>query len=107
FVSVNVSMINHRVVKAVVNPLDDGTFPYDVMVWQRRPGMPWGIGVARQIRTAQRELNAGNRNMMDNAALSAGPQVVIDTGVIFPLDGNWELTPRKVWGKVDGATQDD
>lgn len=102
YVNAMVTMVNHRVIRAALSPLDDGTFPYDVMVWQKRPGMPWGIGVARQIRAAQRMLLAASRNLMDNAAISAGPQVVVNSNAIEPIDGVWEIRPRKVWRAKEG-----
>jgi hypothetical protein len=89
-------MINDRLVKAVLSPLESGEFPYDVLAWQRRPGMPWGVGISRQIRTVQRMLNGAVRAMMDNSGLSASPQVVIGNG-ITPVDGSWSLRPGKVW----------
>lgn len=92
-----VTMVNDRVIKGALNPFDTGEFPYHLFPWQRRPDMPWGMGVARQVRTPQRMLNAATRNMMDNAGLSAGPQVVLKRGVIEPADGNWSLSPRKLW----------
>lgn len=107
YVSAIVTMVNHRVIRASLSPLDDGTFPYDLMVWQRRPGMPWGIGVARQIRAAQRMLLAASRNLMDNAGLSAGPQIVINSAIIEPVDGRWELRPRKLWRVKEGVDPDE
>lgn len=98
-----VTMINDVVVKAALNPLDSGEFPYDLFAWQRRAGVPWGMGVARQINTPQRMLNAATRNMMDNAAFTAGPQLIIRKGVVEPADGQWSITPRKIWWVVDGA----
>jgi len=92
-----VTMVNDHVIKAALNVLDSGEFPYDVMVWQRRPGKWFGKGVARQIRTAQRMLNAATRNMFDNAGLSAGPILVIREGILQPADDSWELTPRKIF----------
>ena len=92
-----ITMVNDRVIKGALNPFDTGDFPYHVFPWQRRPDMPWGMGVARQVRTPQRMLNAGTRNMMDNAGLSAGPQVVLRRGAVEPADGQWSLTPRKIW----------
>lgn len=89
-------MINDRLVKAVLSPQEDGQFPYDVLAWQRRPGMPWGVGIARQIRTVQRMLNGATRAMMDNSGLSAAPQVIIGNGV-SPQDGSYVLRPGKVW----------
>lgn len=89
-------MINDRLVKVVLSPQESGEFPYDVLAWQRRPGMPWGLGIARQIRTTQRMLNGAARAMMDNAGLSSAPQVVIGNG-ITPQNGSWNLTPGKTW----------
>ncbi|WP_286999661.1 MULTISPECIES: portal protein [Comamonas] len=95
-------MINDRLVKAVLSPLESGEFPYDVLAWQRRPGMPWGIGVSRQIRTVQRMLVASTRAMMDNSGLSAAPQVVISNG-ITPVDGVYTLRPGKLWRAEAGS----
>lgn len=104
-VSVNciLTMVNDCVIKGALNPLDTGEFPYDFMPWQRREGMPWGTGVAMQINTPQRMLTAATRNLMDNAGLSAGPQIVMRRNAITPADGQWAMTPRKFWWVNDGA----
>lgn len=102
-VPATVMMINDRVVKAAVNPLDSGAFPYDVMNWQERDGYWAGIGVSRQIRTPQRMLNAAVRNIMDNAGLMSGPQIVMKRGIIEPADGVWQITPRKLWYMLEDA----
>ncbi len=99
-------LVNDRLVKCVLNPLENGQFPYDVLAWQRRPGMPWGVGISRQIRTVQRMLNGATRAMMDNGGLSAAPQVVIGNGVT-PADGRWTLSPGKVWRAEATASVND
>lgn len=96
-IPVIVTLINDHIVKCTMSPIESGEFPFDIIPWQSRRDMPWGIGVCRQINTAQRMLNAAARNMMDNAGLSAGPQIVIRKGVVTPADGKWEITPRKYW----------
>lgn len=96
-VPVVVTMINDTPVKAHLNPMNDGRFPYDFMCWQRVAGSPFGIGIARQIRSCQSILNSHVRAMMENAGLSTGPQIVIARGSVIPADGSWEITPRKVW----------
>ena len=89
-------VINDQIVKLTLSPQEGGEFPYDVLAWQRRPGMPWGMGISRQIRTVQRMLNGAVRAMMDNSGLSASPQVVIGNGVT-PVDGDWTMRPGKTW----------
>ena len=102
-----VTMVNGRVIRAALNPLDSGDFPYDVMPWQRKSGLPWGNGVARQGRTPQRITTAAVRNLMDNGGISAGPQIVIKQGMITPADGQMVLTPRKIWWVGEDADIDD
>lgn len=90
-----ISLVNDRVIKAALNPLDSGEFPYDVIPYQRRSGTWAGIGVSRQVRTPQGMINAGTRNMMDNAAISGGPIYAIDRQMLEPITGGWDITPRK------------
>jgi hypothetical protein len=87
-----VTMVNDRIIKGARNPLDSGDFPYDFLPWKRRKGMPWGIGVSRQGRTAQRTYTAAYRNLMDNAGASARPHK-ISSGVLMQVDGDpWSWT---------------
>lgn len=92
-----VTMINDRIIKASISILDSGEFPYDVMVWQRRAGTWTGKSVSRQVRTPQKMINAASRNLLDNAGVSAGPQIILRRGVIYPADGQWSITPMKIW----------
>lgn len=97
YVDALVVLVNDVVIKAAQNPLDSGEFPYDVMPWRKRADHWAGIGISRQVRAPQRIVNSAVRNMMDNAGLTAGPQVAVRNNVVTPADGVWELTPRKVW----------
>lgn len=106
-VPVVITIINDTPVKAHLMPIGDGRFPYDFMCWQKVAGSPFGIGIARQIRSCQAILNSHVRAMMENAGLASGPQITIARGSITPADGSWEITPRKVWFlKADGDIQD-
>lgn len=102
-----VTMVNNRVIKVALSPLDSGEFPYDVMCWSAQTDHWAGVGIARQMRTCQKGANAAVRNLMDNAGLSAGPQVIVDRSKVMPANGKWELTPRKVWWTKDGADAGD
>lgn len=95
-IDVMLTMINDCIVRASFNPLESGEFPYDVIPWKRRPNMPWGMGVARQVRTAQRIVVGASRHLMDNAGLAGGPQIILGKG-LRPADGKREITPLKLW----------
>lgn len=101
-----VVMVNNKIIKATMQPLDSGEFPYDVMVWQRRSGHWAGVGVARQMRTEQDGVNAATRNMMDNAGVSGSPILIINRGMIEPASGVWSIK-EKVYYTVNGAEVDD
>ena len=98
-----VTMVNDRVIKVTLSPLDSGEFPYDVMVWQAKNNHWTGVGIARQMRECQKGANAAVRNLMDNAGLSAGPQIIVDRSKIIPANGVWEITPRKIWYRLSEA----
>jgi hypothetical protein len=96
-IDVHLTMVNNRVIKAILNPLETSEFPYDLMVWQLRKGSPFGCGVARHIRTPQRIVIGGARAMMDNAGRAAGPQTIFDPEIIQPSNGRFEIVPFKTW----------
>jgi hypothetical protein len=106
-VDICVTMVNNRVIKAVPNHLDTGEFPYDYMVWKRRVDSPFGIGVSRQIRDAQRMVKASVRNLMDNAGMAGGPMWIFLSGLVEPIDGVYEIKPWKGWRATEDADMDD
>lgn len=97
-----ITMVNDNVIRAALNPFDTGEFPYDLIPWKRRPCMPWGMSLARQLRTPQRIVVGATRRMMDNLGLAAGPQLVVSRGVT-PENGIWEIKPLKIWEQDDDA----
>lgn len=100
-VPVTLTLINDRVVRVSMNPLDDGDLPYDVMVWQRRQDHWAGIGIARKARTPQRMIIAANRAMMDNAGNSSGPQWFFRQKMVEPMGQGWRIVPNGMWKVTD------
>lgn len=92
-----VTLINHSVVRAAINPLDSGNFPYHAMPWQRRAKSWAGVGVAEQMRAPQKIVNAALRALLNNAGKSAGSQMVINGAAVRPADESWSITPDKIW----------
>lgn len=98
-----VTMINDHVVKVAFNPLESGRFGYHAVPWQRRTGHWAGIGIAEQVTTPQRMVNAATRALLNNAGKSAGSQIVVNRDGIEPADGNWAITPDKIWYLMSDA----
>jgi len=96
-----VVMINDTVVKAFPNPLEGGDLPYDFFVWEKVADSVWGYGIPYLMRAQQKVLNAAWRQMMDNAGVSSGPQIVVKPNTIQPADKQWQLSARKIWYATD------
>lgn len=92
-INVLITTVNDRIIKAVPSPIPDGSFPYDYMPWERRKGMPWGKGVSRKGRTAQRQLVAASRNLMDNAG-AAGKPIKVSTSDVQQDGDPWTYKAR-------------
>jgi len=97
-----VTMVNDIPIRASLNPLDTGEYPYDIWCWEKREDSPWGRGISRIMRTAQRVTTAALRNLMDNAALSGGVQIGIKKGSVKPMGGgDWKLSSVGFWEMTD------
>lgn len=87
-----------KLLKFGPHPLDSCESLYSVVPFERDETSMFGFGVPYLMRDSQAALNAAWRMMMDNGALSVGPQIVIDQDAITPTDGeDWTLKPLKVW----------
>lgn len=98
-----VEMINDTVVRAYLNPLEDGSIPYDFFPWEKVTSTPRGYGIPYLMKSQQSVTNAAWRMLMDNMGVTSGPQIVVKRGAVTPADGQWTLTPRKFWYLTDDS----
>lgn len=108
-ISACVVVINDTVVKAYPNPIETGELPYDFFPWELVSDSPRGYGVPYLMRAPQKVINAAWRMMLDNAAVCAGPQIIMRKGKVEPEDGTYTLYARKVWqytGEDSGSLND-
>jgi len=89
-----------RALSFSLHPLDSGEPIYSVFTIRPDVASPFGFGIPSIMSDTQSILNAAYRMMMDNSALSTGPQIVVDKSQIEPQDGKWNLTPRKIWNWI-------
>lgn len=90
-------MVNDTVIKMYLNPDPGGEYPYDVFNWRRDEDTVWGYGIPDMMKSQQAVVRNAWRMVMDSAALSAGPQIIIKRNLLRPADGKWHLEPRKIW----------
>lgn len=106
-VYVIVTFVEGIVIRGAINPLDSGELPYLAVPWSRRPGFWAGVGVAERIFVPQRITNGATRALLNNGGISAGPQIAINQKSVEPADGDWEITPNKIWYSSDEGIIDD
>ena len=91
-------VVNGRVIRFELSNIEGcRKVPYSVAVWEKDPGSILGFGVPMMIRDEQYAINDCFDMVLDNAGISAGPQVIVDTTIIRPAEGGLECTPWKVW----------
>lgn len=96
-----VLFIGETVIFADINPLETDEHPYSVYQWERDDAGLFGFGVPYLMRHAQRVTNAAWRMLMDNSGVAVGPQIVAKMGKVSPADGDWNMTPMKLWKATD------
>lgn len=75
--------------------------PYAVAIWKRDPGSVFGFGHPLLLADQQRVITQAWHMLLDNAALTSGPQVAMYKKYVQPVNGDWTLHPGKVWLLTD------
>lgn len=86
-----------RILSFALYPLDSGEPLYSAFTIRPDEHGPFGFGIPAIMRHPQKVLNGAYRMMMDNSGFSTAPQIVVNKDTVQPQDGNWTLTPRKIW----------
>lgn len=85
------------VIKAAIQPINGVTWPYHMYYFDKDETSIFGEGLASIMRDDQEMLNAAVRLMIDNAAISSGPQLEIAVGLLSAMENVDEIVPWKVW----------
>lgn len=95
-------VVNGQVIRADIENLE-GTFetPYAIAPWKADPSSVFGFGHPLTMRDQQRVVTQTWHMILDNTAISSGPQMAIQKRFIQPADGSWEMQPRKAWHLTD------
>lgn len=98
-----------KVIKAHPPESDDYEPNYSVLQLVHDEATMFGYGLGNIAESSVAMLNGAARMMMDHAALTVGPQIVINTRKIKGSDGDNLMKGRKTWYSIpdDGAGNDD
>uniref|UniRef100_UPI00404715D9 hypothetical protein n=1 Tax=Rheinheimera sp. TaxID=1869214 RepID=UPI00404715D9 len=77
----------------------EGYLPYRVFNWEPDDSSIFGYGVPRMVKDEQSIINSVWRMILDNGAITAGPQIIRRRKHVAPANGSndWALVPFKQW----------
>ena len=90
-------LINTIVIKAMLNSDPLGNKPYYKASFRELYGQFHGMSLPEIIRDCQMMCNSAARNLAENMALAAGPQVGVDVSAMPEQENYEDIYPRKVW----------
>jgi len=93
----NVWIVGSTVIKAVVNPTEQRMRPYHMYYFEKDETSIFGVSVPSVLRDTQQLFNAAIRATLDNAAISAGPQIECNANMLAEGESPTELYPFRVW----------
>ena len=91
------------VLKAVLSPMSTNVGLYSAFNWQPDAACVFGYGLAHEIADLQDTGNSAFRAAQDNLALCVGPQTVVNSKKITPMNGSWAMEPNKMWDLMDAS----
>lgn len=92
-----VFFVEGKVIKASLNIQPDEAMTYYTYTWRKRDGCIFGYGLPQDGAHSQEAANSAWRLVLDNAAMSAIPQIVINSRLLRPVDKSYTMHPGKQW----------
>ncbi len=94
----NVWMLpNGCIIKVALQAIDGTTWPYHLYYFDKDESTIFPEGLASVMRDDQEMLNAATRIMIDNAAISSGPQLEVSPHLLTKMEQTDEVVPWKIW----------
>jgi hypothetical protein len=91
-------------IRAIVDPKRPQKDMYKLVPYKELIASQYGVGVPHLMKDSQETVNAAARELINNAALSSGPQVEVAVDLI-DLDANEDIRkiePWRVWPRAGG-----
>lgn len=94
-----------RIIKAILSPIEGVDWPYHIYYFDKDETSIFGEGIASIMRDDQEMINAAARMILDNAAVTAGPQFEVFVPAFPPQADLTSIYPGKVWPRTGGDFQ--
>jgi hypothetical protein len=88
-----------EIIKIVLQPINGVTWPYHIYYIDKDETSIFGDGFASIMRDDQTMINAATRMVLDNGALTAGPQFEVNMSLLAPSERAEDMHPFKIWAR--------
>ena len=96
-VAANVWVLGDKVIKAALSHMGDLQWPFFLYYYDKDETSIFGEGIPTILRDIQELINSAFRAMLDNAAISAGPQFEVNLDLLSEDEDPTDIHPFKVW----------
>lgn len=96
-VAANIWVLGDEVIKASLMPIEGVKWPYFFYYYDKDETSIFGEGIPSIMRDVQELVNSAFRALLDNAAISAGPQVEVNLDLLSEDEDPRDVYPFKVW----------
>jgi len=94
---------NGEIIKAVLQPINGVTWPYHMYYFDKDETSIFAEGISTIMRDDQTMINASTRMILDNGAITSGPQLEVNPSLLASLDRVDEVYPWKIWLRNNSA----
>lgn len=98
----NVWISGNHILRLIINPFNNGRWPYYLIPYEIQPYTIYGIGVAESMADTQMLMNGFMRLAVDNAVLSGNMVFEVDETSLIPGQ-DYTLYPGKFFRKMGGV----
>lgn len=98
----NIWVSGNHVLRLIINPFNNGRWPYYIVPYEIQPYTIYGIGVSETMADMQMLMNGFMRLAVDNAVLSGNMVFEVDEAALIPGQ-DYGLYPGKFFRKAGGV----
>lgn len=96
---------NGEIIKAIPAPIDGVEWPYHIYYFDKDESSIFGEGLPAVMRDDQKNLNAATRALLDNAAVTAGPQIEVFKTLLADGEDVTDFQSFRIWLRTGGDPQ--
>lgn len=96
---------NGEIIKAIPAPIDGVEWPYHLYYFDKDESSIFGEGLPAVMRDDQANINAATRALLDNAAVTAGPQLEVFKTLLAEGEDVTDVHSFRVWLRTGGDPQ--